>query len=81
MERDGLEKVGVNPIARTAGAAPIPVSWRCTASSAPLPSISFLRARNTDILSGIDFSGDTGWSRLAASQSAMVEAVLADSRY
>jgi hypothetical protein len=40
-----------------------------------------LPARNTDNLLGIKLSGDTGWSRLAASQWAMVEAVLADARY
>ncbi len=37
-----------------------------------------LRARNSDSLLGMDFSGDSGWKRLAASLSAVVEAVFAD---
>ncbi|MFP6688477.1 MAG: TetR/AcrR family transcriptional regulator [Alphaproteobacteria bacterium] len=37
-----------------------------------------LRSRNSDSLLGMDFSDDAGWSRLAASLSAVAEAVLAE---
>lgn len=37
-----------------------------------------LRARNSDSLLGMDFTGDSGWRRLTASLSALVQAVFAD---